>query len=230
MGLRVAIDLDGTVADLSRAMHDIARKKFRKLQETEATEPPPSDDVDRALPAERPTLADLDLSPSDLDRLWTHVLKIRNFWTTLDETEEGIVARIQQLADERRWDVLFITTRPLAAGATTQVQSQEWLVSKGFRHPSVYVVKGSRGKVAAALDLDAVIDDRPENCLDVVTESTAKGILVWPGPTEALGPGVARHGVDVQPSIGAALDVLVEMDRVKRGGVIRSIKRMLGRG
>ncbi len=35
MGLRVAIDLDGTVADLSLAMHDIAKKKFRKLQEPE---------------------------------------------------------------------------------------------------------------------------------------------------------------------------------------------------
>jgi 5' nucleotidase, deoxy (Pyrimidine), cytosolic type C protein (NT5C) len=229
MGLRVAIDLDGTIADLSRAMHDIAKRKFRKLQDAETAEPPPSDDVEGALPVERPTLNDLDLSPSDLDRLWRHVLRIRNFWTTLDETEPGIVARIQQLADERRWEVLFITTRPLAAGATTQVQSQEWLVSKGFRCPSVYVVKGSRGKVAAALDLDAVIDDRPEHCLDIVTESAAKGILVWPGPTERLSPGVTRHGVDVTATTSAALDVVVEMDRAKRGGVLRSIKRMLGR-
>lgn len=229
MGLRVAIDLDGTVADLSRAMHDIARKKFRKLQEADVTEPPPPDDVDGALPAERPTLADLDLSPSDLDRLWTHVLKIRNFWTTLDEIEDGIVARIQRLADERRWEVLFITTRPLAAGAPTQVQSQEWLVSKGFRHPSVYVVKGSRGKVAAALDLDAVVDDRPENCLDVATESTAKAILVWSGDPERLGPGVKRHGVLVSQNIAAALDELEHMDRVRRGGVMRSLKRLLGR-
>ncbi len=227
MGLRVAIDLDGTVADLSRAMHDIAKKKFRKLQEAEPETPP--DAAEGALPMERPTLRDLDLSPSDLDRLWTHVLKQKNFWTTLDEMDEGIIARIQQLADERRWEVLFITTRPLAAGATTQVQSQEWLAARGFRHPSVYVVKGSRGKVATALDLDAVIDDRPENCLDVATESPAKAILVWPGPTEALGPGVARHGVAVKASIREALDELEEMDRAKRGGVVRTIKRLFGK-
>lgn len=227
MGLRVAIDLDGTVADLSRAMHDIAKTKFRKLQppETDA----PANAANAALPVDRPTLRDLDLSPSDLDRLWTHVLKRRNFWTTLDELEEGIVARIQQLADERRWDVLFITTRPPAAGATTQVQSQEWLAAKGFRHPSVYVVKGSRGKVATALDLDAVVDDRPENCLDVATESAAKAILVWPGRADALGPGVARHGVVVRASTGEALDELVQMDRLKRGGVMRSIKRLFAK-
>jgi hypothetical protein len=228
MGLRVAIDLDGTIADLSRAMHDIAKRKFRRLH---AQDPPPApsspDGDDGSAIADRPTLADLDLGPADLDRLWTHVLKLRDFWTTLDEVEDGIVARIQQLADERRWEVLFITTRPMAAGATTQVQSQEWLAAKGFRHPSVYVVKGSRGKVADALDLDAVIDDRPENCLDVATESRATAILVRPGPSEALGPGVARHGVIVTETIGAALDQLEEMDRVKRGGVLRSIRRML---
>ena len=227
MGLRVAIDLDGTVADLSRAMHDVAKKKFRKLQQPDASAP--VDDVDSALLMERPRLRDLGLSAVDLDRLWKHVLRQRNFWTTLDEMTDGIVARIQQLADERRWEVLFITTRPLAAGATTQVQSQEWLASKGFRHPSVYVVKGSRGKVATALDLDAVVDDRPENCLDVATESAAKAILVWPGSTDALGPGVARHGVVVTASIGEALDELVQMDRVKRGGVVRSIKRLFGK-
>lgn len=228
MGLRVAIDLDGTVADLSRAMHDIAKKKFRKLQDADPNDVP-AEAGDDALATARPTLRDLDLSPSDLDRLWAHVLKIRNFWTTLPEIEDGIVARIQQLADERRWDVIFITTRPLAAGLTTQVQSQQWLAEKGFRHPSVYVVKSSRGKVASALDLDAVIDDRPENCLDVATDSTAKAILVWPAPIDNLGPGHARHGVVVKASIGEALDEVVQMDRVKRGGVMRSIKRLLGK-
>jgi 3-oxoacyl-[acyl-carrier-protein] synthase III len=52
---------------------------------------------------------------------------------------------------------------------------------------------------------------------------------VWPGSTDALGPGVARHGVVVTASIGEALDELVHMDRVKRGGVVRSIKRLFGK-
>jgi hypothetical protein len=227
MGLRVAIDLDGTVADLSRAMHDIAKKKFRKLQEAPADTPAP--EGDGALPMERPSLGDLGLSEAEVDRLWRHVLTIRNFWTTLPEIESGIVRRIQQLADERRWDVLFITTRPTAAGRTTQVQSQDWLAAHGFRHPSVYVVKGRRGRVAAALDLDAVIDDRPENVLDVALDSTARPILVWTRPLDTL-PAVAQGpGVVVAASIGQALDVVIDMDREKRGGVVRRIKRLFGK-
>lgn len=222
MGLRVAIDLDGTVADLSHAMHGVATKYFG-----EARTAPPAADADA--PADRPTVQDLNLRPSELDALWTEVLRTKNFWTTLQEVEPGVVKRIAALAADRRWDVLFITTRPTATGETTQVQSQKWLHAHGFEHPSVYVVKGSRGKVATALDLDAVVDDRPENCLDVATESPAKAVLVWPGPLEALGPGVTKHGVVVTRSIGAALDQLVEMDRARRGGVVRSIKRLFGR-
>ena len=40
-------------------------------------------------------------------------------------------------------------------------------------------MRGSRGKVAAALALDVVLDDRPENCLDVLSDSKAKPILIW---------------------------------------------------
>jgi hypothetical protein len=215
MGLRVAIDLDGTVADLSKAMHVVAARYFGEARmRPSAKDAAPAD----ATPADRPSLQDLGLRPSELDALWTEVLRTKNFWTTLDETEPGIVARIAALADERRWDVLFITTRPTATGATTQVQSQRWLSAHGFTNPSVYVVKGSRGRVAAALELDAVVDDRPDNCLDVALESKAKAVIVWPESLEMLNAVVTRNEVIVARSIGAAIDELVELDRARRGG------------
>lgn len=223
--LRVAIDLDGTIADLSAAMHTAAKRK--RQSEEAAAENGGGSGRDQQ---DRPALRDLSLSPYELDQLWSRVLKIKNFWTTLREIEHGIVRRIADLAAERRWDVLFITTRPAAAGDTTQVQSQRWLASHGFEHPSVFVVRGSRGRVAAALQLDAVIDDRPENCLDVAVESNAKAILVWPGDQSGLPPGVTRQGVVIVPTIGAALDELVALDRTRTGSVVRSIKRLLGRG
>lgn len=178
---------------------------------------------------DRPTLRDLNLTDSQLDWAWSRVLRVKNFWTTLRETEPGIVWKINELASKRRWNVLFITTRPSSAGETTQVQSQVWLAEHGFERPSVYVIHGSRGKVAAALRLDAVVDDRPENCLDVAVESSARAILVWPGDESELPPGISREGVTVVPSIGAALDELVAIDRVKSGGVMRSLKRLIGR-
>ncbi|MEZ5416378.1 MAG: hypothetical protein R2708_03420 [Vicinamibacterales bacterium] len=200
MGLRVAIDLDGTVADLSRAMHDVARKKFRKLQDAEPADAGPAAPDGAVLP-ERPRLSGLGLTPYELERLWTHVLKIRNFWTTLPETDDGVVSHIQQLADERRWDVLFITTRPTAAGRPTQVQSQEWLSQRRASSPEcLRGERDPRGRVAAALDLDAVIDDRPENCLDGGHRIGSEGDSGLAEDLDRLGPGVQGHRVVVKAS------------------------------
>ena len=77
----------------------------------------------------------------------------------------------------------FLTKRPATAGLSAQVQSQRWLVERGFERPSAYVVKGSRGLIAAALGLDIVVDDRPESCRDVIAESSARAILVWRNPS-----------------------------------------------
>ena len=54
---------------------------------------------------------------------------------TLDECEPGIVRRIQKLAHELRWDVLFVTQRPSTAGRTQQLQTQHWLRRRGFEYP-----------------------------------------------------------------------------------------------
>ena len=112
-------------------------------------------------------------------RLWQHVESIENFWEGLAELEPGVIRRLATLAADRRWEIIFLTKRPETVGVTAQVQTQRWLESKGFTLPSVFVVQRSRGRIAAALGLDFVVDDRPENCLDVVVDSKARAILVW---------------------------------------------------
>ena len=112
-------------------------------------------------------------------RLWRHVQSIDGFWESLHEIEPGIVARLAALSAERRWEVIFLTKRPETAGAIAQVQTQRWLQAHGFPLPSVFVVHGSRGRVAESLGLDFVVDDRPENCLDVIVDSKARAMLVW---------------------------------------------------
>ena len=91
--------------------------------------------------------------------------------------------------------MLFITSRPSSAGRTVQRQSQRWLQRMGFPLPSVYVVHGSRGAVAQALNLDVVIDDRPDNCLDVVLGSKAGAVLIWRGPQEKVPVSARRLGI-----------------------------------
>jgi hypothetical protein len=159
--------------------------------------------------------------------IWEAVKKTENFWETLQETEPGIVARLAQIADERGWEVIFVTQRPASAGATTQRQTQRWLVSHGFELPAVYVTKGSRGKVAEALSLDVLVDDRPENCLDVKLESRARAILVWNGDPSSVPPNARRMGIEPVAGIGACLDLLTAAPPAKPG-LLSRLKKLVG--
>ena len=236
MSLRVAFDMDGTVAD----MHAVLRQERERLfgppapRETPAPgsgqAPDPSHAAAAAGSTATPVVDGLQLTARQQSQLWERVAAIENFWNTLPELEPGIIARIAETARKRRWEVLFITTRPPSAGDTTQLQTQRWLQAHGFPLPSVFVVQRSRGKLADALQLDAVVDDRPENCLDVAIDSKARPVLVWHGPLETAPAGLRKMGVKPVTSISAALALLERMDDERKASpVVRTIRRMLGR-
>src|SRR5207253_11422257 len=162
-----------------------------------------------------------ELTQRQQNRLWRHVEGIEDFWRSLKEIEPGMVARLATLATERRWEIIFLTRRPQTAGATAQVQTQRWLEAAGFTLPSVYVVQGSRGRIAQALGLDVVVDDRLENCLDVVADSNARAILVWRGDQNAVPPAAAQLGIGVVQSVAECLDALAAADTSgQKSGVI----------
>lgn len=257
MPLRVGFDLDGTVADMYAALHREAVKLFgeevlRKAvhssdrpESAKATEgkPPSIEEESKALKAklaEKPpqedeatnlAMQELHLTARQQMQLWDHVKKQENFWQTLPELEPGIIARIAKAARDRRWEVIFLTTRPATAGDLVQHQSQVWLDAHGFQFPSVYVVQRSRGKIADALGLDAFVDDRPENCLDIAVESKAKVILVWHGNPKDVPTGAKRLGVQPVQTIAEAIALLEKLDDVRnQPGIMRSIKRAFGAG
>jgi hypothetical protein len=172
-----------------------------------------SPDEAAALADELPPAQSRRLSVRQQRRLWKTIRETENFWERLDEIEPGMVARLAALAQARRWEVLFITQRPASAGDTCQLQTQRWLARLGFPYPSVYVIRGTRGRIAAALDLDVVIDDRPENCLDVVVDSKARSVLVWRGDSRsAVAANARRLGIQVTASFADCLDWLVAAD------------------
>ena len=153
------------------------------------------------------------LSHRERQRLWRRIATIENFWETLEETEEGAVARIAAVASTRRWEVLFITKRPATVGASAQTQTQRWLCDKGFPLPAVYVVRRSRGAIAEALGLDAVVDDQLPNCLDVVADSHARPLLLCRGAAVPAGPAVTRAApVTLVRSVDECLEVLAAME------------------
>jgi len=220
MPLRIACDLDGTVADMDSALQREAERLFGPDVDLHAAPAPITDsaeDVEAEL-AEGSDGPDAAPRPAgkraptreELRRLWAHVATIENFWRDLSEVEPGAVALLAERAARHRWDVLFVTQRPSAAGETTQRQSQRWLHAHGFELPSVFV-NGARGRVASALSLDAVLDDRPENCLDVVTDSKATPILVWRHHRDALPPAIRSTRIDIVFSMKEALERLEQL-------------------
>src|SRR5262245_34054165 len=88
----------------------------------------------------------LDLTRRQVRQLWDRVHDVDDFWETLREIEPGAISRLAGIAAARRWEVIFLTSRPASAGRTVQVQTQRWLSANGFPLPSVYVVRRSRGR------------------------------------------------------------------------------------
>jgi len=240
MPLRIACDLDGTLADMDAALQAEAVKLFgadvdlkRSLRarpegNASAENPDPTSAVPSIRSNGGAVSTGVRLSTRQQRQLWAHVQQIENFWMGLKEHEPGAVARLARAAAAHAWEVLFITTRPSSAGLTTQVQSQRWLEAHGFQYPSVYVVPGSRGRVAAALALDVVIDDRPENCLDVVAESEASSMLVWRDGPETVPSGAARLGIEVVFSVHDALAQLEARRIDEPAGILDRVKDALG--
>jgi hypothetical protein len=239
MSLRIACDLDGTLADMESALEMEAERLFgpgidlrgslrgRPEGPASAESPDPTGSSPGMRPV-RPPSSGTRLSDRQQRQLWARVRGIENFWVSLKEIEPGAVARLAHAAAEHGWDVLFITTRPSCAGQTTQLQSQRWLQAHGFELPSVFVVSGSRGRIASALALDAVLDDRPENCLDVATDSSAKPFLVWRDRPETIPQGASRLGIKVVFSIAEALQHLETPRTVGHRGLIGRVRAALG--
>ena len=183
----------------------------------------------RPPPPTRSPFVRLRMTVREQRRLWRHVQSIDGFWESLQEIEPGIVARLAALSAERRWEVIFLTKRPETAGATAQVQTQRWLQAHGFPIPSVFVVHGLRGRVAESLALDFVVDDRPENCLDVIVDSKARAMLVW-REDEDLPDTVKRLGLGVVRSVDECLEILSKVDAANqaRPGLVDRMIRRLG--
>jgi hypothetical protein len=243
--VRISFDMDGVLADMDAALARIAEQEFgvtakapsgglpstslrpgkppgydgrRADEEKKADEEKDGDtggDESQGPPPGYEAAVLSVLSARQQTRLWQRVRDTRNFWETLGECEPGTVRRLQKLAHELRWDVLFVTQRPSSAGRTPQLQSQHWLRRHGFEYPAVYITQGSRGRIAASLTLDAHIDDRLDNCVDVTSDSKAWPILVW-RDAESFGrirAGATNLGIAVVRTVGEALDKIEQADR-----------------
>jgi hypothetical protein len=230
--MRIGFDLDGTVADMQAALVREARRLFPGMDPSAVPTSTAGATTGASAQAgvkASETFSTSALTASQQRELWNAVCARENFWEELQEIEPGSLARLYELSRQRRWEVIFLTSRPESAGDTAQAQSHRWLVKQGFLTPSVFVVHGSRGKISSALALDVFVDDRPENCLDISIDSQTRAILVWRDDEDKV-PGSARQlGIGAVPTVAEVLDILENLDRKDdREGLIGRFKRLLG--
>lgn len=130
--------------------------------------------IDLVVPAQRwpriwtwyPDFYPQGLTKEHVDEAWRRVReKNSSFWlglTTLPWIYEA--ERYYYMLTAAGHDIYFITSRP---GWQALSQTQLWLEANNFQRPSV-IVTHQKGPIATGLELDHMIDDKPENLQDVI--------------------------------------------------------------
>lgn len=202
--LRLGIDVDGVLADFRTAFRSLAARELGvPLTDLEA-----------------------DLTSTQLDRLWKAVRETANWWLDLPPYEPDQISRLYSLARQGRWEVFFLTSRPPSGGDAVQLQTQVWLERLGFLLPSVLTTAaGARGEIARSLRLDLVLDDRVVNCLEVISASNAKAVLVERDRADgALREGAESRGIGVVDTLAQAVDAVERLEQnlaSRRGRLLR---------
>jgi len=247
MALRIGFDMDGTLADFGRAFHEVEVRLFgpgpglspgqpEKQERNEAhgsSRHPPAEHRD---PAENRIVNPQQgegPSPRELrrrrDLVWKAIQSTPNFWSSLKPVDPEAVRRIHALMLRHQWEVFFITQRPSTEGQTVQRQTQQWLVEQGFDLPSALVIGGSRGAAAEALRLNYHVDDSPQNCLDVISESGAKPILIVSDDDKTTITSARKLGIGTAMSIGEGLDILESATLARsKPSVLARLAQMVG--
>jgi hypothetical protein len=207
MSLRLGIDVDGVLADFRSAFHVAARHC-----------------LGREVDSGDPQATARGLEQRDVKRVWAYVAKTPNWWIQLKAYEPEQMGRLYSLTRASGWEVCFLTNRPASAGDTVQFQTQWWIEQQGFYLPAVMTVPGSRGEIANGLRLDLIIDDLVLNCVEVVSGSTAKALLLQRDDDRTTEKHATDRGIGVVHTLKEAIDmveILHEVIPTRRGRMLR---------
>lgn len=238
--------MDGVLADFESAFREMEVRLFgdevppppdqpeARAAEEEKSAAPRRRAADNPAAGEAPQAetkeaASRVLTRRKLDSVWAAIEATPNFWSTLKPIDPTAVSRIKEMMLRHGWEVFFITQRPKTAGETVQRQTQRWLVEQGFDWPSVLVMPGSRGKAAGALHLDYLVDDSPKNCVDVISDSKARALLVLREKDDRMEASARRLGIGVVTSIVHCLDILDQATESRnQPSVLDKLARLVG--
>lgn len=205
--LRLGFDMDGVLADF--------RSAFERIASARATSGSPTPEA----------ASSEGLTTRQMKQVWARIQSTPNWWAGLEPYEPAQIARLYELARRFQWEVVFMTRRPVCAGDSVQFQTQHWLERHGFAFPAVVTVPGSRGELANALKLDLAVDDQLYNCVDIVTGSSARALLLLRDANQALATQASERGIGVATSLEETLNVIegLHQARVERKGRLQRV-------
>lgn len=229
--LRIAFDMDGTLADFSSAYIGVEADLSGEIVATREKPAPEAREAEQH--SEQPTQNErrVEARPprGHRERVWRAIERTPDFWTLLKPLEDGAVKRLYELTEEHHWEVFCITQRPATAGSTVQSQTHQWLVEQGFKTPSVIPLSVGRGKAASALRLDYLVDDTPQNCVDVITDSSTRAILLVDAGDPLAETSARRLGIGTASTVHDVLDLLVQATAARANPTLfEKLRKLVG--
>ena len=154
----IGLDLDGVCAQFSPKFIQMANKEFGLNLK-------PEDQTDWDFHS-------LGLTEAQCGVIYNQIHEYENFWMKLDPMP--FTSALSAEMDKYR--IYFITSRMSAPGLPLEDQTAHWIRTQFYIPNPTVIVTNNKGEVAKALELDYFLDDRPENCLDVIQKSYA---MIW---------------------------------------------------
>lgn len=141
--MKVGIDVDGVLSDTVVAIH----RKF------------PGWDTSKGWYG--------GFTKKKFEEVWKSAKHEANFWLSIPVVQ-GFNHRLMIKLNSKH-DLYFITDRFDTVGGSAARQTMAWVLFQllAGNTPAGVLIAKKKGPVAAALQLDYFVDDKPENCMDV---------------------------------------------------------------
>jgi 5'(3')-deoxyribonucleotidase len=178
--LRVGVDLDGVLGDFNTAFI----QRVIDVTGKDLFPPRPFDITTWDYPQH------YGYTDAECKQVWADIAQDPSFWREEPKYPwtDDTMKRLGDLWQDGEADLYFVTSRP---GDTAKNQTEMWLDAFDVIPPTV-LISSEKGLCCKALKLDVYIDDKTENCEDVVRQSPDTLCFMLAQPWNHAVPGCAR--------------------------------------